>query len=286
MRIKTILLAAVLLALAFGVGRLSAAGSSAGAGSLEPPGPPESTFSYSLEDIYNRLDTGAAGTQSTFAEPATGPGTGTMHTLNEIMDIAPAVDDANGATPADVLADKTSWGLTSGQWGQITGTLYAPVPKTGQTTPEAAGDDGDLQMGVAWPTPRFITSTTGIVTDTLTGLIWLKNANCFGGLTWAQALTDANTLNSGECGLSDGSVEGDWRLPNVRELQSLIDYGRYTPALPSGHPFTGVQSIFYWSSTSFADGVSSAWCVALPYGHVLAYDKTDTYYVWPVRGGQ
>ncbi|NIO68243.1 MAG: DUF1566 domain-containing protein, partial [Anaerolineae bacterium] len=57
---------------------------------------------------------------------------------------------------------------------------------------------------------------------------------------------------SGECGLGDGSSEGDWRLPNVRELQSLIDYGRQTPALPSGHPFTGVQSSLYWSSTTHA----------------------------------
>ncbi len=40
-----------------------------------------------------------------------------------------------------------------------------------------------------------------------------------------NALTESNTLNSGECGLTDGSDVGDWRLPNVKELQSLIDYG-------------------------------------------------------------
>ncbi len=57
---------------------------------------------------------------------------------------------------------------------------YAPVPKTGQTTPYGAGDDGALQKGVAWPTPRFTDSENGTVTDNLTGLIWLKNANAFG----------------------------------------------------------------------------------------------------------
>ena len=76
-----------------------------------------------------------------------------------------------------------------------------------------------------------------------------------------MALNDANTLNSGECGLTDGSVQGNWRLPNVRELQSLIDYGRYQPALPSGHPFIGVRSAYYWTSTTYAGSSSYAWRV-------------------------
>ena len=56
----------------------------------------------------------------------------------------------------------------------------APVPKSGQTSSNATGDDGDLQRGVAWPDPRFTDNGDGTVTDNLTGLIWLKNANCFG----------------------------------------------------------------------------------------------------------
>ena len=72
--------------------------------------------------------------------------------------------------------------LTAGHWAQ-TGTynIYpAMLPKTGQTTSYAAGDDGALQKGVAWPNPRFTDNGNGTVTDNLTGLIWLKNANCFG----------------------------------------------------------------------------------------------------------
>jgi len=264
--------------LGFGVGRLAAA-----PGTLDSPGPPESTLSYTLEDIYNRLNDGTAGSPSTWTEPATGPTVGTGHTLNQTMAIAPEVDDTNGAIPADVTSGKTFWGLTSGQWGLLTGTgstatYPAPVPKTGQTTSYAPGDDGDLEKGVAWPTPRFIDNGNGTVTDNLTGLIWLKNANCFGKRTWTQALSDANTLNSGECGLGDGSSEGDWRLPNVRELQSLVDYGRYSPALPSGHPFTGVQSSLYWSSTSFAPNTSYAWLVSL-------YDGYVGFALRPAQGG-
>jgi len=257
------------------------------AGNLDPANPPASTSSYTLEDIYNRLNAGQAGSESTFTEPSTGPGTGTMHTLNDIMDAAPDVDDAGGAAPGEVLAGKTYWGLKSGAWGTQAGTAAAaPVAKTGQTERYDDGDDGDLEKGVAWPNPRFTDNSDGTVTDHLTALIWLKNANCFGPKTWATALNDANWLDSGECGLSDGSEEDDWRLPNLRELHSLIDYGHSYPTLPSGHPFSGVQSDGYWSGTTPAGSTSNAWYVYLGDGSVYNFDKTDTHYVWPVRGGQ
>jgi len=170
------------------------------------------------------------------------------------------------------------------------------VPKTGQTgcwddagasvDCAGTGQDGEHRKGVTWPTPRFTDNGDGTVTDNLTGLIWLKNASCFGARTWTQALSDANTLNDGECGLGDGSSEGDWRLPNVRELQSLHDYGRYSPALPSGHPFTGVRLGDYRSSTTLAYNTSYAWYVCLVVGHVGVVNKTIPYFVWPVRGGQ
>jgi len=254
MRSKYTWIFVVLLTLAFGVLGFSVGRLAAAPGTLDSPGPPESTLSYTLEDIYNRLDTGAAGTQSTFTEPSLGPTSGTGHTLDEIYDLI---------------------------------GLRAPVPKTGQTTSYRPGDDGHLEKGVAWPTPRFTDNGDGTVTDNLTGLIWLKNANCFGTRTWTQALSDAHTLNSGECGLSDGSSAGEWRLPNVRELQSLIDYGRWDPALPSGHPFTGVQSNFYWSSTTVAYDASYAWYVYLVVGFGSSVGfKANSFYVWPVRGGQ
>jgi hypothetical protein len=257
------------------------------AGSPDSPGLPNATTSYTLEDIYQRLNTGAAGTQGIFTEPAVAPGTGTMHTLNDIMGLAPALDNTNGASQTHVLAGKTLWGLTGGQWGVITGTRpAAPVPLTGQTASYAVGDDGDLERGVAWPTPRFTDNGNGTVTDNLTGLIWLKNANCFGLRNWVTALTDANGLASSSCGLTDGSSAGDWRLPNVRELQSLIDYGRFNPALPAGHPFTNVQGPDYWSSSTYGLATTAAWAVNLDGGIVNGGDKTITLYVWPVRGGQ
>src|SRR4030042_4797775 len=113
---------------------------------------------------------------------------------------------------------------------------YAPVPKTGQTDPYGLiGTDGALQKGVAWPTPRFTDNLNGTVTDKLTGLIWMKTGNAFGLRTWLQALSDANNLKSGDpyTDLTDGSKAGDWRLPNIQELQSLVDYSRNAvPAIP------------------------------------------------------
>jgi hypothetical protein len=269
-----------------------------------PPGPPDMTTSYRLEDVYNRLSTGATGAQITFTEPISGPMVATGHTIDEIMAVAPQMDDANGAGHTDVLAGKTFWGLTSGEWGLTSGTYPpAPVPKTGQTTSHYTGDDGALEKGVVWPNPRFTNNYNGTITDNLTGLIWLAYANCtqfFGGdftdqnsRNWTNALIAANSLAAGYCGLTDGSSAGDWRLPNVRELFSLIDFNHpypspTYPALPIGHPFTGVlaASDYYWSSTTLRYNSTIAWHINFLNGLTQGWDKTIGYGVWPVRGGQ
>ena len=161
-------------------------------------------------------------------------------------------------------------------------TCTVGVPKTGQTITYGFRDDGALQKGVPWPDPRFTDNGDGTVTDKLTGLIWLKNANCFEQKTWAEALNDCNTLASGTCELNDGSVAGDWRLANVREISSLIDFSQFGPALSVGHPFANVQSDYYWSSTS-KDAVGNAWNVNMSDGGVGGHYKTFVDYVWPVR---
>lgn len=159
----------------------------------------------------------------------------------------------------------------------------APVAKTGQTTVYGPGDDGEYQYGVSVD-PRFTDNGDGTVTDNLTGLIWLQNANCIGTQSWLSALSEANTLADDSCGLTDGSVAGDWRLPNIRELHSLIDYGNHHLAFPIGHPFSGVQSSGYWSSTSTAEFWGGAWYMHLGVGFTYSTSKTIAHYVWPVRG--
>jgi hypothetical protein len=178
------------------------------------------------------------------------------------MSKAPAKDNANGAQPGDVATGKKYWGLTDSHWGLQTGTATTTVSS------------------------RFTDNGDGTVRDNMTGLIWTKNANCAGyEMTWEQAVDYANALADGICGLEDGSKAGDWRLANVRELQSLVDDSQYNPALPSGHPFLGVP-FWYWSSTTYTSNTSSAWLVDLGDGFVGSDYKENAYDVWAVRGGQ
>jgi hypothetical protein len=170
------------------------------------------------------------------------------------------------------------------------------VPQTGQTNcwnelgipiPCAGtGQDGEYQAGIA-VSPRFTDNGDGTVTDNLTKLVWLQDTDCAGFLEdWADALSNANGLADPACGLSDGSVAGDWRLPNVKELLSLFDYGRSDAALPTGHPFSGLTSPFHWSSTTTASFPGLAWCVGLNDGQADTCNKVaDSLGAWPVRSG-
>jgi hypothetical protein len=164
----------------------------------------------------------------------------------------------------------------------------AQLPVTGQTKcynssgAEIAcantGQDGEFKSGVPWPNPRF-TVTGDCVTDNLTGLMWPKNTNLTAiAKDWFQALDYAGSLNL--CGYTD------WRLPNRKELFSLIDYSRSKPFLQEGHPFTNVQPEYYWSSTTFAGATNSSWFVNMWYGFTHHYFKAYGGYIWPVRDAQ
>jgi hypothetical protein len=188
--------------------------------------------------------------------------------------------------------------LTLSVFAVISNAGEVDLPKTGQTTCYDAsgsvidcantGQDGDVQAGVAWPEPRFEDNSDGTVTDHLTGLVWLKNANCFGAMNWTNALTACNSLASGSCGLSDDTVAGDWRLPNVVELESLVNTSASNSLIwLNDQGFTGVQSAMnnYWSASTDAHGTGSVWVVYVVYGYVDSSIKTSSTYVWPVRGG-
>jgi hypothetical protein len=131
--------------------------------------------------------------------------------------------------------------------------------------------------------PRFFENDDGTVVDTATGLIWLKDANCLGAKTQADAMAAVNTLADGVCGLIDDSNVGDWRLPAVKELLSLLDYNRYDPALPDEHLFVNVQT-WYWSSSLSMSHLGDGWVVNLSDGDVGAPYVDFMGFVLPVRG--
>ena len=159
----------------------------------------------------------------------------------------------------------------------------APVERTWQSLSYAIGDDGWYHKGVLWSAGRFTNNGNGTVTDNLIGLIWLKNANCWGLLTWSQALTYANGLLNGQCGLTDGSSPSDWRLPNIKEMLSLVDYDYDQPAMWGWQFFDNVQSNIYWSSSTNANYTDYAWGVDLAHGTTGYSSKPNFLYVWPVR---
>lgn len=193
--------------------------------------------------------------------------------------------DNSGKTNSNAV-----WPVRSGQSGNAT----VQLPRTGQTTNYAPGDDGALQRGVVWPNPRFIDLNDGTAYDSLTGIIWLKSNKCFGLLTWSAAISSANGLSDGQCGLTDGSVAGDWRLPSLQLLESIADISQPPPSvlLPAGHPFTSMSNTTnndYWSSTTLINPSfpNEAWAFNFNSASIFSRNKTSiTRYSWPVRSGQ
>ncbi len=116
------------------------------------------------------------------------------------------------------------------------------------------------------------------VLDKETGLVWEKSPDTT-TRAWNYAVYYAYTKEV-------GGRKG-WRLPTVEELASLVDTSvSGSPKLPSGHPFTNVQSGFYWSYTTSVGNPSGAWGVGFDSGNVYDNGKSYNYYVWRVRGGQ
>jgi hypothetical protein len=199
--------------------------------------------------------------------------------------------------------------------GAVWAADKALVPQTGQVLCydsdgreifcRGTGQDGALQEGVEIPTPRYTDKGNGTLKDNLTGLIWLKNANCPKGTRdWQTALNDVASLNSTgkmnghDCGDTSGKKgrhNTDWCLPNIRELFSLVDFAFYEPAISnaagtaggsSNDPFTDFQFI-YWSSTTGAISPDNAFEVNFVIGEVGFGFKGNRgfLYVIAVRGG-
>ncbi len=161
--------------------------------------------------------------------------------------------------------------------------------QTGQTTChdadghditcDGSGQDGELQLGVAWPEPRFETEENTVI-DLLTGLIWSRNANLAEfPLNWQESLDHISKMNRDHLLGYD-----DWRLPNRRELRSLICHQTKRPALPGYHPFKNVFLNWYWSSTTAAINPSHAWYINMDGGRMFYGGKDQSFMLWPVRG--
>ena len=150
------------------------------------------------------------------------------------------------------------------------------IPCTG------TGQDGEIQAGVPTPAQRFTDNGDGTVQDNLTGLVWMKKANCIDAAIFTDALEDVAMLADGNqaCNLTDGSEEGDWRIPNYFELLSLHDLSRYAPQLNDGHPFTNIQNELYWTSTTPSRGLDSAWKMNTFWRNIHSGTKNNLHRSW------
>lgn len=143
------------------------------------------------------------------------------------------------------------------------------------------GQDGELQLGFAWPEPRFVVEQS-IVKDRLTSLIWLKNADfSLKKMNWGEAIDLTKNL-------AQNLPEKDmnWRLPSINELESLVDCSQHSPALPFDHPFENVRDV-YWSSTTSFFEPEWAWALYLNKGATgVGFKKQRDFYLWPVASQQ
>ncbi|RKZ35810.1 MAG: hypothetical protein DRQ49_18825 [Gammaproteobacteria bacterium] len=186
----------------------------------------------------------------------------------------------------------------------VNGIYYCTNPENRQQTIQnlrTLADKMEAELNDSTPTSyRYTDNGNGTVTDNRSGLIWLKNANCFGELEWGMTIQSVANLASGQCGLSDGSTSGMWRLPTKNEWEVMIDKNYNNPALSNaagtaqwmeGDAFSGVPNgeYFYWSSTNsnMPHAPSNyVWYVVINDGSIYPDGRLgvmDYSGVWPVR---
>lgn len=213
------------------------------------------------------------------------------------------VNASNGIAPPLVYTVFNFSSITAGATGptdSINGATFLAfdgsnplvhLAASGQAVSYQGGDDASVHAGVAWPATRFVNNGDGTVTDALTGLVWLKDAGCLASTNWTAAMAEAQQLAGGACGLSDGSTAGQWRVPNVWEMESIVDESASAPALTAGSPFINLAGGGYWTSTSIFSSPTSApdaWAIDLSSGQYIddttTNVKTHALAVWAVKG--
>lgn len=189
-------------------------------------------------------------------------------------------------------------------------------PATGQTTAFNADKNDGVVGGVAVPddgtltrgaTLAFVDNGNGTLSDVNTGLMWEKKDDSAASLhhkdhtfRWSGSGTEETIWDW----IDDVNAEGgtgfgghsDWRIPNIKELQGIVNYQVFTPAITSAFNSNCVAactvitcsctvSSLYWSSSTYALTATSAWNLDFGDGRIGSGNKADDIYVRAVRSG-
>lgn len=209
--------------------------------------------------------------------------------------------------------DASTMPRQDGRFGRDPASAAGVVTKVGGG---AAGFDYTQldSSGVALGSPStdYATTPWDCVQDNITGLMWEVKTNDAGlrDMNWNYSWYSSDTAtNAGNAGAADGADScsdvnrcdtekyvadvntanlcghSDWRLPSIRELQTLAHLGTSSPAIESSY-FPNTVAGLYWSASSHVLDPTKALYVAFNNGGVYAGLKTANYYVRLVRGGQ
>ena len=161
------------------------------------------------------------------------------------------------------------------------------LPATGVTAVVREGDDGSYRAGAPL---RFADHGDGTVTDLNTGLTWIgdgrgdidtdpptpfRDEGGWRKYNWTEAINYCERL--------EFAGQSDWRLPNCKELFSILDLGKTDPAVDAAC-FPATRSDFYWTSTPFTYNTAHAWYVYFNLGYVNHASMDQELFVRPVRG--
>ncbi len=130
-------------------------------------------------------------------------------------------------------------------------------------------------LGLSIVANADFTKSGNIVTDNITSLQW-QDDEVSDKMEWEEAIRHCEELE-----LDD---YGDWRVPNINELKTIIDRSRYNPAIVEEFEYT--SSNYYWSSTTDVDYKNRAWIVCWEMGYTYDFYKGNDFFVRCVRGGQ
>jgi hypothetical protein len=202
----------------------------------------------------------------------------------------------------------------------------AGLTLTGMALPGACVAEGIEVEGAAvavgadspcWPAEgdadadnRYVDCGNGTVLDRVTGLLWLRDARCLlAPATWWEAQAFAAQLASGQCGLTDHSQPGDWRLPTEADWAATVaqavawactDAGVGDPPSLTNDPGTACLDVgptsflnlpecpacVYWTATANEAQPSGIWLADLASGSTDGSALRSSFlFSWPVRDG-